>query len=74
MSQKRESVLTVKTHDSAKSKLDDLANRISANKWGLPFDSVIRECSSKSGIVHHLISENITISEIKAELQKIESE
>lgn len=66
--------VTFRTYPKTVEELNSLANRVDRKKWEFNYDSKIRECTSVSGIAHHVLSGNLTIQDIENELEKVEGE
>lgn len=64
--------ITFRTYNSVESKLDQLAELISKNKYSFGWGSPIKKCDSKSGIITEILAENITFDEIRNQLSEVE--
>lgn len=68
----REKHGTFRTFPEVLKKLSRLAGKIAENKYHWKHTHPIRLCDSRSGLIHQVLSEKITMQEIRQELKKRE--
>lgn len=64
--------ISVRTTSRTKDKVEQLAERIDDHKYEFPYDSSIKRCASVSGLVHEILSGNITFAKIEQHLKIVE--
>lgn len=69
---KKIKTVSFRTTPETNNKLENLAKRIDRVKYRFPYAHPMRNSNSKAGLIHNLVSANLTFDEIDRQLKIVE--
>lgn len=64
--------MTFRTSPAVKAKIDQLAKKLNDQYWKIDWSSPYRNCTTKSGLIHELLSGTVTMSGLEEKVQEMQ--